>query len=111
MGLGMQDDDVNIFGTRNTVEIESLVGVYGAGHININKTSSVYGLVGLSRGEATFSSPGFTSNSDDETGLSFGIGADIGLNNDVALNIEYVQYLNKSDFDISALAFGAKFGF
>lgn len=109
LGLGLQDDTVNIFGTDVTMEIDSLIGVYGAGHIYLNKNSSVYGLLGLTRAEATISSPGFTSQSDDETGLSFGVGADIGIGNGVALNIEYVQYLNKSDFDFSALAFGVKF--
>ncbi len=110
LGLGLQDDTVNVFGTDVTMEIDSLIGIYGVGHININRTSSLYGLLGLTRAEATLSAPGFISESNDETGLSFGVGADIGIGNNVALNIEYVQYLNKSDFDFSAIAFGVKFG-
>ena len=115
LGLGLQDDTVNVAGIADvSLEIDSLIGVYGVGHINLNESSSVYGLLGLSRVEGTVSLPDFPefgSESDDDTGLSYGIGADIGIGNNVALNIEYVQYLNKSDFDISAFAFGVKFGF
>ena len=38
-------------------------------------------------------------------------GIDIGISNNVALNLEYMQYTDKSDFDVSALAAGVKFGF
>jgi len=115
LGIGLQDDTVNIGGIADVkLEIDSVIGVYGVGHVNLNESSSIYGLLGLSRVEGTISLPDFPSagsESDDETGLSFGVGADIGIGNNVALNIEYVQYLNKSDFDVSALAFGVKFGF
>ena len=104
LGLGLQDDDVNINGNNVTMEIDSIVGAYAIGHININKNSSLYGLLGLSRAEATFSAPGFSSSSDDESGLSFGVGADIGLSKKLAINIEYIQYLNKSDFDVNAIS-------
>jgi len=111
LGIGIQDDSINIFGTDVTLEIDTILGIYGIGHFNLNETSSVYGLLGLTRAEATVSASGFGSDSDDETGLSFGVGADIGVSETVALNIEYTQYLNKSDFDFSALSFGAVFSF
>jgi len=111
LGIGLQDDSIDILGTDVSLEIDTLFGVYGVGHFNLNETSSVYGLIGFTRAEATVSAPGFTSESDDESGLSFGVGADIGIGNNVALNIEYTQYLNKSDFDFSAIGLGAVFSF
>ena len=42
---------------------------------------------------------------------SYGIGADIGIGNNVALNIEYMRYLDKSDYDLDAVAVGAVFSF
>lgn len=111
LGIGVQDDSINIFGTDVSLEIDTMLGIYGIGHLNLNETSSVYGLVGLTRAEATVSIPGFGSESNDDTGLSFGVGANIGVSNTVALNVEYTQYLNKSDFDFSALSFGAVFSF
>ena len=110
LGIGLQDDSINFLGTDVSLEIDTLFGVYGVGHINLNETSSVYGLIGFTRAEATASALG-QSFSDDESGLSFGVGADIGIGNNVALNIEYTQYLNKSEFDFSALGLGAVFSF
>jgi len=112
LGTGLQDDTVTVSGTEATMDIDSLIGVYGVGHINLARGSSVYGLLGLSRVELNISLPDYPaqgSKSDDDTGLSFGIGADIPVSNYIALNIEYVQYLI-SGFDISALSLGVKFG-
>jgi outer membrane immunogenic protein len=110
-GIGLQDDSVSIFGTDVSLDIDTLFGIYGVGHVNINDTSSVYGLIGFTQAEATVSAPGFISESGDESGVSFGVGADIGLGSNIALNVEYTQYLNKSDFDLSAIGLGIIFSF
>jgi outer membrane immunogenic protein len=112
LGFGLQDDTVSVSGADVSTDIDSLIGVYGIGHINLGGGSSVYGLLGVSRAELTFSypdNPVLESKSDNKTGLSFGIGADIPVSNYVALNIEFVQYL-MSGFDLSAFSFGVKFG-
>lgn len=119
LGLGLSDDTITVSDGIDTVslsiELDTLIGVYGVGHVILSESSSVYGLIGITKVDGTLSASlsggGSGSLSDDETGLSFGVGADIGLSNTVALNIEYIQYLNKSAFDVSALAFGVKFGF
>jgi opacity protein-like surface antigen len=119
LGLGLSDDTITATDGVDTaslsVELDTLIGVYGIGHIMLNETSSVYGLIGFSKLDGTITASltnfGSASISEDESGLSYGIGADIGVGNNVALNLEYVQYLNKSDFDVSALAAGVKFGF
>ena len=112
LGIGLQDDTQHLsqFGFDGTVEIDTILGVNGVGNANISETSSVYGLIGFSRVEGTATALGF-SNSDDDTGLSFGVGADLGISNNVSLNIEYVSYLSKSDFDFSTLGFGVVFDF
>lgn len=120
LGFGLQDDgfDDEILGFPVSVEFEldTLIGVYGVGHIDLNESASVYGLIGLTKAKATATVviPALNetfSVSGDETDLSFGIGADIGINDTVAINIEYMQYLSKSEFDFSALAVGMVFGF
>lgn len=111
LGVGLQGDTVTVSGADVTTEIDSLFGVYGIGHINLSRGSSVYGLLGLSRAELTFSYPDNPvpgSKSGDDTGVSFGVGADIPISNYIALNVEYVQYL--SGLDLSAFSFGVKFG-
>ena len=111
LAFGVQDDSINYLGVDITLDIDSMIGVYGVGNMDLNDTSSVYGLVGFTRAEATVSADGFGSDSSSESGLSFGVGANVGLSDDLSLNVEYMQYLNKSDFDLSALSLGVTFGF
>lgn len=115
IGIGLQDDSVNVFvpGFGNldvSLDIDTLIGIYGVGHVNLNESSSVYALLGFTRGEATASGGGISISGDD-SGLSYGVGANIGTGNNVSFNIEYTQYLNKSDFDLSAIGLGIVFGF
>ena len=108
-GVGLEEDTQNINGVEASVELDSLMGAYGVGHINFGKSSSVYGLIGVSRVEGTVkvpTIPGATA-SDDESDLSFGIGVDVGITKSISLNIEYVSYVNKTDFDLSAIGLGA----
>ena len=110
LGFGLQDDSINFLGIDVTLDIDTLIGVYGLGYVNINDSSSVYGLIGFTRAEATASALGISVSSD-ESGLSFGVGSDLGIGNNVSLNIEYIQYLNKSNFDFRSLGLGIIFGF
>lgn len=119
LGLGLSDDTVTATSGTTTaslsIEIDTLIGVYGVGHVPLGKSSSLYALVGLTQVDATASASatdiGSASTSDDESDLSYGIGADIGILYNLWVNVEYVQYLDKSDFDVSAIALGLKFGF
>jgi len=111
VGAGIEDDSLNFPGTDISLNIDSVIGVYGLGHIDLNQVASVYGLLGVTRAEATVSSPGLIPNSEDEAGLSFGVGADLDIGNRISMNIEYLQYLNKSNFDFSAIGVGFIFGF
>ena len=120
LGIGLSDDTITATEGTTTasasIELDTLIGLYGVGHIPIGKSSSIYALVGFTQVEATASAAltnvGSASFSDDESDLSYGIGADIGILYNVAVNVEYVQYLDKSDFfDVSAIALGVKFGF
>lgn len=119
LGLGLSDDTITATDGIDTaslsIELDTLIGVYGIGHVMLSESSSIYALIGFTQIDATASASvtnvGSASASDDESDLSYGIGADIGISNNIALNVEYVQYLDKSDFDVSAIAFGVKFGF
>ena len=111
LGIGLQDDSVNFLGTNISIELDALLGVYGAAHASINQNSDVYALIGFSRAESTVSAFGNSYTLANDTGLSFGVGANLGVGNNVSLNIEYTQYLNTPDFDYSALALGVVFSF
>ena len=119
LGLGLSDDTVTVTDGVTTasasVELDTLIGFYGVGRVPLGKSSSLYGLVGLTRVDATKSASitglGSASVSDDESDFSYGFGADIGIRYNLWVNVEYVQYLDKTDFDVSAIALGLRFGF
>ena len=97
-GFGLQDDTV--FGID--VEVDTFFGIYGVFHASSNSDTSFYGVLGFTKGELTFSVPGF-SISEDDSGLSYGFGVDIN-----SFNIEYMLYMDETDFDVSAISFGYK---
>ena len=119
LGFGLSDDTVTVTdgvtAESASVELDTLIGIYGVGHLPLGKSSSLYALLGLTRVDATKSGAitgfGSVSVSDDETDLSYGFGADIGILYNLWVNVEYIQYLDKTDFDVSAIALGLKFGF
>ena len=119
LGLGLSDDTVTVTDVTTTesrtIELDTLIGAYGVGRLPLGKSSSVYALVGLTRVDATLSASlaggGSGSESDDESDLSYGVGADIGILYNLWINVEYVQYLDKSDLEVSAIALGLRFGF
>ena len=118
LGLGLQDDtqflpEFGASGRDVTLELDYILGVYGTGHINLTESSSIYGLLGVSKVKGSASVPGLSAltATEDNSDLSYGIGADIGLGSNVALNIEYVRYLDKSDFDFSVMGIGVVFSF
>ena len=119
LGIGLSEDTVTVTEGVTTasesIDIDTLIGLYGVGRLPLGKTSSLYALVGFTRIDATASTSvtglGSASFSDDESDLSYGFGADIGIQYNLWVNVEYVQYLDKSDIEVSAIAVGLRFGF
>ena len=113
LGIGLSEDEVTATvgsaATSVSVEIDTLIGLYGVGRLPLGKSSSLYALAGFTQVDATAS--GSASLSDDESDLSYGVGADIGIGYNLWVNVEYVQYLDKSDMEVSAIAVGMRFGF
>lgn len=110
-GIGIKDDTQNVFGFDTTLELDTLVGLYGVGHLYITESSSVYGLIGFSGVDGAVTVAGSPdSESDSETDLSYGVGANIGITKNIGLNAEYISYISK-DFDLNAIGFGVVIGF
>lgn len=116
LGIGLDDDTHNLpgFGNRDvTLEIDNALGLFGAAHINLTASSSLYGLLGISRVEGTTRLPDFPGleSTEDNSSVSYGFGLDLGLGGRWALNIEYMRYLDKEDFDFDVGSVGASFSF
>lgn len=114
LGIGLADDTVTVtaFGTSVDVgvELDRLFGFYVVGYLPLAEVASVYGLIGYTDAKATFSANGF-SMSETDSGLSYGVGAEFHLADDLAINGEYIRYLDESGYDLSALSFGLRFNF
>ena len=119
LGIGLSDDTLTVTDGVTTgsvsIEIDTLIGFYGVGRLPLGKSSSLYALVGVTQVDATTSASvtgvGSASLSDDESDVSYGVGADIGIRYNLWVNVEYVQYIDKSDVEVSAIAIGMRFGF
>jgi outer membrane immunogenic protein len=118
LGSGVRDDtqflpEFGVSGLDARLELDAIFGAYARGHVNLTESASLYALLGASRVKGIADVPSFpgVTASDNKSGFSYGVGADIGLFDNVALNIEYMQYLKKSDYDLGAIALGVVVSF
>lgn len=102
-GIGIQDDETEFLGIDVDIDIETVIGVYVLLHSTPSARNSIYGIVGITRGELEASALG-ESESDDETDVSFGVGANFG-----SFNVEYVNYIDDDDVEATALSLGYVF--
>ena len=118
LGAGLEEDtqflpEFGASGLDASLELDSIMGVYGLWHIDLSESSAIYGILGASKVKGTVSLPKLpaSKSSDSETGFSYGIGVDIGFSGKVALNIEYLIYLDKSRVELSAIVLGVTTNF
>ena len=100
-GLGSSDDSV---GTVD-VELERIYGIYGLYHLFLNERVSFYGALGYSKVTLKVSSD-TNSTQPEDNGLSYGVGFEA-----YGFNVEYMQYIDTTDIDASAVAVGYNYHF
>ena len=109
--IPLKDDTKSVSGTETSVGLFSIAGLYGVGQVKLGNRLGLYALAGLSYVKYDIKTPRST-NSISDTGVSYGLGADIGTGyGDLAFNIEYMVYLDKSGIEVNALALGFKLVF
>lgn len=111
IGMGLSDDDVE--NSSFDFELESALGVSVVGFYPAADTLNLYGKLGVALVEYDDSD----GDASDASGIMFGLGAALAINEQFGLNVEYIQYPDGEydDFDIdveaSALNFGGYFKF
>ena len=102
VGVGVADDDVRGF----NVEIDKYFGGYVRGSLPLNDGIMPYIIVGITDVDIDTDAG---SDSDDD--LSYGIGLDFKIDNQLMLNVEYMSMYDDDDVEITGLSFGvaAKF--
>ncbi|WP_157982824.1 porin family protein [Aliidiomarina minuta] len=121
-GFGVNDDSVSdVFEGYNIsldLSVDYILGVYARGNLPVNERFSVYGLLGVSQAKitakASVSGTGQSASgsfSESETDISYGVGASFSVNERVSLQLEYLNVVSPSEFDISALSLGFSYRF
>lgn len=113
LGFGIGDDDVNFLGENVTLEIDHYYGIYGRIGAQVEQFYP-YVLLGYTSGETTASVLGQSFSADDSD-LSYGVGIDFNVSDTIAINAEYMNYLEGSeagsDYELSGFSLGARFAF
>ncbi|QFU00841.1 hypothetical protein FIU83_04225 [Halomonas sp. THAF5a] len=89
-------------GSDDGVELDYLAGAYAKGILPITPDFRLYGLAGFT--EVDF-------DVDDETGFSWGGGAEFDVAPNLALGADYVRYLDESNYTFDAASVGMTFRF
>ena len=103
LGFGVGDDTKTVSTAPQEdikIEIDYMLGVYAVGHLPLSDRFQLYGLVGYTKGEltATLIQTG-ESSSDDDSDLSYGVGAEYDMTNNWSLGLEYTAYFDGASFE------------
>jgi opacity protein-like surface antigen len=110
IGIGVADDEVDVGGIPVSLEVDNYYGVYGKAMLPLSPTASVYGLLGFTRGKLTFSANGF-SQSDSDSDLSFGLGAEFTIAPTAFVSVEWARLLKGDGYKINGISLGLGFKF
>lgn len=105
--MGVDDDSATVSPDVHTMDLNQMYGLYLLGHYPVSENGSIYGLLGWTSAGATIKSKltGLSVN-DTEDGHSLGIGAEYKIGNSASLSLEYVNYFDDDNFDLSSVNLG-----
>ena len=103
--LGAGSDTVTYLGVDVDLKLKNAISVFIKGDLPISDTANLYGLLGFTKIKLEASALG-TTFSDDDNGLSYGLGAELGIGNDLFMSGEYIFYISESDYDYTGFNIG-----
>lgn len=114
VAFGMSDATVKFNGQSVPgvkMEIDNAIGLYIKPKTKLNDSVEVFARAGFARVKGTVSATGYGSETDSENSFSYGAGMSYAINPTTALNVDYMQYLNKDGFKVNGFTFGIGFKF
>ncbi len=105
VSLGVGDDSIFSGILETDVELNSMIGGYFRAGGPVGQNFFPYAVVGFTRAELEYSS-NWNRDDDSNTDVSFGFGADVSLDRNLSLNVEYMNYYDKDDVEISGFSIG-----
>ncbi len=111
VGFGLEEDSDFVIVNDVKFEVDSLYGAYVLVQPDLVDGFSFYGIAGFSVVDVSLENADAVglSTSNDETGLSLGVGVDLGKSERIKINLEYMIYLDEDDFDFEAISLGVRF--
>lgn len=106
-GFDVTDDTARINGNDVTLRLNNYVAAYGRASQQVLEKMSVYGLLGFSAVQLQGNTEAIGD--DTATGLSFGVGAMLGLPYDIDGYVEIMQLVNGDAFDIYTFGIGISY--
>lgn len=106
VSLGVGDDSISSGIFKTDVELNSLIGGYMRAGAPVGQNFFPYAVLGFTRTELDYSNDFFGNDSDSETDVSWGFGADMSLDRKISLNVEYMNYFDKDGVELSGFSIG-----
>lgn len=109
VGFGVKDYSISGNGVTAELEVDYLVGGYIVAGIPNSSPIYPYAVLGATKAELTATVRAFgesASVSDSDSDVSYGVGANFAVNEQVSLNAEYMSYLDKDSVKISGISIG-----
>lgn len=110
VGTGLDDDELAFAGEQGDINLDIFYGIYLLGGFPISEKIQPYALIGYTRAEFDVNTRAISSEGE-ESDISFGIGINIGLDNDFSLNAEYIRYIKESGVELSGPSLGVVYHF
>jgi opacity protein-like surface antigen len=114
LGLGVGDDTVD--GAK--YELDNYYGVYVRGGIPATEIFYPYAILGFTKGkgsysysEVIFGEEFSESESNSESDLSYGVGADFAVTESLNINAEYMSYMDKDAGELNGFSVSVAFSF
>ncbi|WP_370235254.1 MULTISPECIES: porin family protein [Henriciella] len=107
LGVGVKEESFDVLGTDVDVELSYLVGAYVRGQVPVSEQLNLFARVGVVNAELSVEGGGF-SESDSETGIGYGAGAEFMFNSTFGIRGDYTRY-DIDDAEADAFMIGAVF--
>ena len=110
-GTGITDDDFTGIGGSVDLELDYLYGVYTKIGVPTGTNVYPYVVLGYTKAELEVSSSIGLSASDSDSDTSYGIGARFQVNDNVGVVVEYMNWYDDDDVEITGFNIGASYKF
>lgn len=108
-GLGLGSDTATT-DKGDSAELKYFLGGYARLFLPMGARVNLYGLGGVTYARAKFHTA-TTSSTESDTGLSFGAGLEFRVSDRFYVGADYMRYLNKADYTLSAISLGGRVEF